>query len=51
MRRRISDVFAMKIATVCVVRGEYHGDRKLNTNIGSGEILYCLPHLTYLRRM
>lgn len=28
MRRRISDVFAMKIATVCVVRGEYHGDRK-----------------------
>jgi len=30
MRRRISDVFAMKIATICVVRGEYHGDRKLS---------------------
>lgn len=30
MRRRISDVFAMKIATVCVVRGEYQGDRKLS---------------------
>lgn len=49
MGRRISDVFTMKIATVCVVRGEYHGDRKLSTNIGSPAGFYCLPPLIHHR--
>lgn len=39
----------MKIATVCVAHGEYHGDCKSSTNIGSGGTLYCLPHLIYAK--